>query len=66
MCGGGKKTGMSKKPPEPLKKADEAMQTARDDAARRQQAAAGFQASNITKGKVSNAKLGGGSKLGSA
>ena len=62
MCGS--KPSSPKKPPEPLKKVDEAMQQSRDDAARRQQAAAGFQSANVTKGKVSSSKLGGGAKLG--
>jgi hypothetical protein len=62
MCGG--KPSGPRKPPEPLKKADEAMQEARDDAAKRQQAAAGFQAANITGGQVSKSKLGGGTNLG--
>lgn len=64
MCGGGGKS--PRKPPEPLKDADTSMLEARDESAKRMQQAAGFQAANVTKGKLSGTspKLGGGAKLG--
>lgn len=64
MCGGG--GGSPRKPPEPLKDADTKMLEARDEAAKRMRAAAGFRAANVTKGKLggTSPKLGGGAKLG--
>jgi hypothetical protein len=59
----GSKPSKPKPPPEPLRKVDANMQEARNDAAKRQQAAAGFQAANITKGNTSKVKLGGGGNL---
>lgn len=68
MCMGGGKPKSPPKPAEPLKDVETNMLEARDDAAKRMQAAAGYSAANVTKGKLagSSPKLGGGSKLGGA
>lgn len=63
MCMGGKPKSPPK-PPEPLKDADIKMQEARDEALKRQKAAAGFAAANVTKGKLGTPVLGGQAKLG--